>query len=280
MPGSLARESQSCQIGGHIRGCTRGLWVRWFARRAKSFPMIGISSRTIPIIENTTNINEGQHFWTSRHTGTNLSLLEAIVKARKLDQATAAEIEACLKSGVLTNNTNDLYNRMLHNCARNDNLLAKSAATRKVKEQLKENMAEGAGTVKKPAARRRAGPVAESSSSGRAPALKASKGKARTQCAPYRTPNHDGTASGTETRSVLAPVVAQPVAVPTPTAVATTAIVASVHPVPNLNFPGTTGEVHNYTPGSPALFDFSNTSQSDVMMPHYNAYQHDGAVSR
>ncbi|KAL0947450.1 hypothetical protein HGRIS_013557 [Hohenbuehelia grisea] len=146
------------------------------------------------IIEDTTNINEGQHFWTSRHTGTNLSLLEAIVKARKLDQAIAAEIEGCMKSGVLTNSTNDLYNRMLHNCARNDNLLAKSTASRKAKEQLKENMAEGAGTVKKPAPRRpagrRTGPVAESSSSGRAPAQKANKGKAHAQGAPYPTPNH------------------------------------------------------------------------------------------
>jgi hypothetical protein len=84
------------------------------------------------ITQSTTNLGESQHYWTNQHTGIKHSLVEAIVmlvhlfyssvilsstdiclpSAQKLDDQTAAEIQASCKTGVLTNNHNNTYNHM------------------------------------------------------------------------------------------------------------------------------------------------------------------------
>ncbi|KAF8218744.1 hypothetical protein L208DRAFT_1470291 [Tricholoma matsutake] len=62
------------------------------------------------ITQLTTNL--GKSHWTNQHTGIKHSLMEAIVTARKLDDQTAAKIQASCKTGVLTNNRNNTYNCM------------------------------------------------------------------------------------------------------------------------------------------------------------------------
>ncbi|TFK36025.1 hypothetical protein BDQ12DRAFT_668164 [Crucibulum laeve] len=70
----------------------------------------GITTEDWVLTKATTNIGEGQHHWTNIHTGTKLTLLEAIVSACKLDNEVVAEIKASLTSGVLKNQHNDSYN--------------------------------------------------------------------------------------------------------------------------------------------------------------------------
>ncbi|KAJ6624569.1 hypothetical protein B0H10DRAFT_2186634 [Mycena sp. CBHHK59/15] len=66
----------------------------------------------------TTNTNEAQHHWTNAHTGTKLTLVEAIETAFILDKKTADEIQTSLRTGILTNAHNEVAHRMSRNSQR------------------------------------------------------------------------------------------------------------------------------------------------------------------
>ncbi|KAG6819655.1 hypothetical protein H0H93_009829 [Arthromyces matolae] len=86
--------------------------------------------------QSTTNIVESQHHWTNGRTGIKLSLLEAILTARKLDEDVANEIQTSLKSGVLRNPRNDTFNRMSRSIARNNAAYNKAKDTQERNDKL------------------------------------------------------------------------------------------------------------------------------------------------
>ncbi|KAJ7111160.1 hypothetical protein C8R43DRAFT_904091, partial [Mycena crocata] len=71
----------------------------------------GISPESWRSTPATTNTGESQHHWTNSITGTNLSLVEAIEKARELDEDTARQVESSMKTGILANPQNEAYHR-------------------------------------------------------------------------------------------------------------------------------------------------------------------------
>ncbi|KDR65997.1 hypothetical protein GALMADRAFT_131200 [Galerina marginata CBS 339.88] len=75
-----------------------------------------------------TNMGESQHHYTNLNTGIGLSLLEAILSARILDDQTALEIQQSITSGVLKNGRNDSYTRTSRSMGR------ASTASRKLRE--------------------------------------------------------------------------------------------------------------------------------------------------
>ncbi|TFY74780.1 hypothetical protein EWM64_g9232 [Hericium alpestre] len=84
----------------------------------------------------TTNAGESQHHWTNQHTGTSLSLLEAILSARTLDEKVAAEIQASLKAGTLTNSQNEFYHRLVRSVKRQTTSAQKSRHAAKQNDKL------------------------------------------------------------------------------------------------------------------------------------------------
>ncbi|KAJ7745834.1 hypothetical protein DFH07DRAFT_977183, partial [Mycena maculata] len=78
------------------------------------------------ITDATTNLNEGQHHWTNQQTGVQLTLLESIESARKVDFKTAREVKDSLETGILDNNSNNLTHRMNRKIQRNSNAAAKT----------------------------------------------------------------------------------------------------------------------------------------------------------
>ncbi|THU97541.1 hypothetical protein K435DRAFT_60709 [Dendrothele bispora CBS 962.96] len=77
------------------------------------------------ITKSTTNIGEGQHYWTRKNTGEKLSLVASIVEARKVDFRVAAEIKAARTTGVLGNNRNSAFDRMKNSSRRANTAIAK-----------------------------------------------------------------------------------------------------------------------------------------------------------
>ncbi|KAF8900243.1 hypothetical protein CPB84DRAFT_1919753 [Gymnopilus junonius] len=84
----------------------------------------------------TTNLNESQHHFTNLHTGTGLSLLEAIIEARDLDERVAQEIQLSLETGVLKSNQSDAYSCMSNNVTRATNSSRKAHETRERNDAL------------------------------------------------------------------------------------------------------------------------------------------------
>ncbi|KAJ6614724.1 hypothetical protein B0H10DRAFT_2220970 [Mycena sp. CBHHK59/15] len=66
----------------------------------------------------TTNTNEAQHHWTNSLTGIKLSLVEGLESARNADETVAHEIQASMRTGILTNPNNKVVHRMARNVQR------------------------------------------------------------------------------------------------------------------------------------------------------------------
>ncbi|KAF8150842.1 hypothetical protein B0H34DRAFT_801761 [Crassisporium funariophilum] len=106
----------------------------------------------------TTNVGESQHHWTNINTGIMLSLLEALLTARELDNKVAAEIKAALETGVLKNHRNDTYTRLARNTTRTTHASKKAREGRQQKKalnvvetelaSLKESQKENAAKIK------------------------------------------------------------------------------------------------------------------------------------
>ncbi|KAJ3839444.1 hypothetical protein F5878DRAFT_724507 [Lentinula raphanica] len=185
----------------------------WWNHKLQPFILSGIvqccssmSAETWAITDSTTNMNESQHAWTNKFTGTKLSLVEAILTAMKLDFDTFDAVQASLQSGVLKNAYNSEFDRTARRINRQTvkskkrkmrnlqneqvaslqhEIAGSKANTRVLEEQLK------AATGTRPRIRKR---DAESSSSGRAPPVKESRARARQTAAPYPvTPMGSGT---------------------------------------------------------------------------------------
>ncbi|KAG6818252.1 hypothetical protein H0H93_006537 [Arthromyces matolae] len=154
--------------------------------------------------QSTTNIVESQHHWTNGHTGIKLSLLEAILTARKLDEGVANEIQTSLKSGVLRNARNDTFNRMSRSVTRNNAAYKKAKDTQERNDKLssindeiemltqaqketREQLKIAKATKKELSVTngRSRGYRAESSSSGRVSSTPGIKGARKTAATPY-----------------------------------------------------------------------------------------------
>ncbi|KAF9479178.1 hypothetical protein BDN70DRAFT_984560 [Pholiota conissans] len=107
----------------------------------------------------TTNVGESQHHWTNINTGVMLSLLEAILTARELDEKVAAEVNATLSTtGVLKSTRNDTFTRMARSTARATHAYTKVKETRHRKQavnvvdsqlaSLKESQKENSAKIK------------------------------------------------------------------------------------------------------------------------------------
>ncbi|KAL0058990.1 hypothetical protein AAF712_014286, partial [Marasmius tenuissimus] len=83
------------------------------------------------ITESTTNIGEGQHYWSRRMTGSGLPLLTSILQTQKSDKEVAREIRSALKTGILTNSHNTIYDRMKSSVQRADAIASKQQASQK-----------------------------------------------------------------------------------------------------------------------------------------------------
>ncbi|KAJ7087038.1 hypothetical protein C8R43DRAFT_310073 [Mycena crocata] len=83
----------------------------------------------------TTNTGEGQHAWTNSHTGTGLTLVEAIESARKLDEEVARDIEIAINSGVLRNSNNESSHRRARNTTRASTTMRKAHEANEVEEE-------------------------------------------------------------------------------------------------------------------------------------------------
>ncbi|KAK1215861.1 hypothetical protein PQX77_021513 [Marasmius sp. AFHP31] len=99
------------------------------------------------ITESTTNIGEGQHYWSRRMTGSSLPLLTSILqyvqprmpepvltmvhRTRTTDKEVAQEVRNALRTGILTNSHNTVYDRMKSSVQRADAIASKQRASRK-----------------------------------------------------------------------------------------------------------------------------------------------------
>ncbi|KAJ6625162.1 hypothetical protein B0H10DRAFT_2186338 [Mycena sp. CBHHK59/15] len=63
----------------------------------------------------TTNMGEVQHHWTNSLTGIQLSPVEVIESARRVDQGVVNEVQASMITGVLSNCNNEMFHRMSQN---------------------------------------------------------------------------------------------------------------------------------------------------------------------
>ncbi|KAJ7816650.1 hypothetical protein B0H13DRAFT_1663254 [Mycena leptocephala] len=86
----------------------------------------------------TTNTGETQHHWTNSLTGIGLSPVEAIEKAREIDENAAREIEASMRNGILTNSQNEAYHRNARNLQRQSNAAQKVRETSELTEFSKD----------------------------------------------------------------------------------------------------------------------------------------------
>lgn len=195
--------------------------LAWWDHKLQPFILSGIiqccssmSAESWALTDATTNINEAQHAWTNKFTGTKLSLVEAIlrqvsvslvlswillsVSARKLDFNTLKEVENSLKSGVLKNSRNsefDRTTRKLNRQARKTKKKKQRDSQNDVISDLRQKVADAKAATKEfqdklktVTGSKARGPrkqAAESSSSGRAPAIRPSKAQARTVADPY-----------------------------------------------------------------------------------------------
>ncbi|KAJ7029437.1 hypothetical protein C8F04DRAFT_962809, partial [Mycena alexandri] len=76
----------------------------------------------------TTNTNEAQHAWTNTQTGIKLTLVEGLETGYQVDKTVADEIEASMRTGILSNPNNEIFHREARNSQR------RSAQARKARE--------------------------------------------------------------------------------------------------------------------------------------------------
>ncbi|KJA15424.1 hypothetical protein HYPSUDRAFT_80527 [Hypholoma sublateritium FD-334 SS-4] len=96
-------------------------------------------------LPSTTNIGEGQHHWTNEQSGIKLSLVDAILTAREIDERVGREIHESLDSGIRTNSQTDLLHRMSRQSQRQSATARKAYETREtegavadIQEQIEE----------------------------------------------------------------------------------------------------------------------------------------------
>ncbi|KAJ3717520.1 hypothetical protein C8R42DRAFT_724434 [Lentinula raphanica] len=172
-----------------------------------------MSAETWAMTDSTTNMNESQHAWTNKFTGTKLSLVEAILTAMKLDFDTFNSVQASLQSGVLKNAYNSEFDRTMRKVnwqaaktrkrktrnLQNEQVISLrqgiadlKATTKALEDQLK------AATGSQPRTRKS---HAESSSSGCAPAVKEFQARAHQAVAPYSVTAAENTTATTSALS-------------------------------------------------------------------------------
>ncbi|KAJ6466503.1 hypothetical protein DFH09DRAFT_1381711 [Mycena vulgaris] len=83
-----------------------------------------------------TNLNESAHPYTNQHTGTNLSLLEAIQAAYKLDLQVEAKLRAIDENCVLVNHLNTKPQRDRRNDARRTSHFRQALGRREARDEL------------------------------------------------------------------------------------------------------------------------------------------------
>ncbi|KAF8909313.1 hypothetical protein CPB84DRAFT_1703009 [Gymnopilus junonius] len=88
------------------------------------------------ITASTTNVGESQHHYTNINTGIKLSLLEAILTARKLDEDTAAQLKQSAETGVLKTTRGDTATRLSRSTTRVMQAHKKSTETRQMKKAV------------------------------------------------------------------------------------------------------------------------------------------------
>ncbi|KAL0057565.1 hypothetical protein AAF712_015787 [Marasmius tenuissimus] len=93
-------EIQSTTELQDFREFIKGLKVKKITALSKMLP------EHLESIARNTNITEGQHAWTNRQTGTQLSPVEALESARKVDFKVASEVEITCRNGSLQNTQN------------------------------------------------------------------------------------------------------------------------------------------------------------------------------
>ncbi|KAJ6605987.1 hypothetical protein B0H10DRAFT_1956974 [Mycena sp. CBHHK59/15] len=93
----------------------------------------------------TTNTNEAQHHWTNSLTGIKLSLVEGLESAWNADETVAHEIQASMRTGILTNPNNKVVHRMARNVQRVSAMAGKARESREQSDaetRLKGELAE------------------------------------------------------------------------------------------------------------------------------------------
>ncbi|KAJ3754597.1 hypothetical protein EV360DRAFT_51315, partial [Lentinula raphanica] len=182
-------------------------FTAWWDHKLQPFILSGIiqcRSKMNPeswtITDSTTNMNEAQHAWTNKFTGTKLSLLEAILTAQKLDFDTLKDVHVSLQSGILKNSRSTYFERTSHSLNRRANKTNKQkmkqthnnivSDLQQEFDEAKANMKKLKGKLQeakgsKPRARKHA---AESSSSGRVATAREFREHARTTADPYSIP--------------------------------------------------------------------------------------------
>ncbi|KIK57890.1 hypothetical protein GYMLUDRAFT_246542 [Collybiopsis luxurians FD-317 M1] len=149
------------------------------------------------LTELSTNLNEAQHAWTNCFTGTDLSLLKAILSAKTLDFNTSEEMALSLCSSALKNPQNSHFNwtRRQLNCESNKANKRKAHKNQnQVVADLCQQTADAKATAKelqsklwdvtssKPRAKKS---IAESSSSGRVAPIHELKAQVQSITDPY-----------------------------------------------------------------------------------------------
>ncbi|KAJ6613945.1 hypothetical protein B0H10DRAFT_2046774 [Mycena sp. CBHHK59/15] len=86
----------------------------------------------------TTNTGEAQHHWTNSLTGIKLSLVEAIESAHQVDETVAREIEASVRTGILSNLHNEVFHCMARNSQRQSTLARKAQESRELTDASKQ----------------------------------------------------------------------------------------------------------------------------------------------
>ncbi|KAJ7726658.1 hypothetical protein B0H14DRAFT_2641045 [Mycena olivaceomarginata] len=74
------------------------------------------------------SIPQCQHHWTNQRTDVKLTILEAVESARKVNFKTAREVKDSLDTGILDNNSNNIFHRMQRKGQRNANTVQFNAA--------------------------------------------------------------------------------------------------------------------------------------------------------
>ncbi|KAK1215135.1 hypothetical protein PQX77_022271 [Marasmius sp. AFHP31] len=77
-----------------------------------------MSPESWALTNSTTNINEGMHSVTNRSTGTKKSLVEALLSGRQYDRTEGTRVLQSLKTGILKNPSNSVFDRMARNASR------------------------------------------------------------------------------------------------------------------------------------------------------------------
>ncbi|THU85403.1 hypothetical protein K435DRAFT_685672 [Dendrothele bispora CBS 962.96] len=165
----------------------------WWNHKLQAFILSGIiqcrskmSAESWALTNSTTNINEGMHSFTNKHTGTKKSLVEAILSARKLDNEVAARLLLSKKTGILKNPANSIYDRMTRNATRHSSAARKKAEVSRLNQQIA-NCKKSLSDIRKQKTSRRS-VREESSSSGRVPSASSSAKSARQSASPYPAP--------------------------------------------------------------------------------------------